>query len=146
MALNDPPSGLKICLQILKDVNKCIICQKNKDKKGNGKLTSNEKRRESIIHRSSCLKDDLLEGIPNRNYDEIKYHVKTCYPRYVRSRERLEKKTKIARIEDLTDELGPSIIFTENRPKRRKVSDVNFTLPSEKPCIICNEMKSKGNT
>ena len=33
MALNDPPSGLKICLQILKDVNKCIICQKNKDKK-----------------------------------------------------------------------------------------------------------------
>ena len=116
------------------------------ENKVNAKLTSTEKERETIINCSSCLKDDLLEGIPNRNYDEIKYHVKTCYPRYVRSRERLEKKTKIARIDDLTDELGPSIIFTENRPKRRKVSDVNFTLPSEKPCIICNEMKSRGNT
>ena len=30
MALNKPPSGLNISLQILKDVNKCIICQKKK--------------------------------------------------------------------------------------------------------------------
>ena len=31
MALNELPSGLNILLQILKDVKKCIICQKNKD-------------------------------------------------------------------------------------------------------------------
>ena len=48
MALNEPPSGLNISLQILKDVNKCIICQKNKNNKGNGKLTSTEKGRGSI--------------------------------------------------------------------------------------------------
>ena len=52
----------------------------------------------------------------------------------------------MAQIEDLTDELRPLIIFTENRPKRRKVLDVNFTLPSEKPCIICNQLKSRGDT
>ena len=40
MALNGPPSGVNISLQILKDVNKCIICQKNKDNKGNAKPTS----------------------------------------------------------------------------------------------------------
>ena len=49
MALNEPPSGLKISSQILKDVNKYIICQKNKDNKGNAKLTSTEKGKESII-------------------------------------------------------------------------------------------------
>ena len=127
MALNEPQSGLNISLQILKDVNKCIICQKKKDNKGNTKLTSTEKGRESIINCSGCLKGDLLEGIPNRNYDEIKYHVNTCYPRFVRSRERFEKKTEIAQIEDLNDEPKPSTIFTENRPKRRRVSNVNFT-------------------
>ena len=129
-------------MQIHKDVNKCIICQKNKDK-GNADLASTEKGRENC---SSCLKDDLLEGIPNRNYDEIKYHVNTCYPRYVRSSKRFEKKTEIAQIEDLIDELGPSTSFTQNKPTRRRVSDVNFTLPSEKPCIICNHMKSRGDT
>ena len=79
MALNELPSGLNILLQILKDVNKYIICQRNKDIKGNAKLTSTEKGRESIINCSSCLKDNLLEDIPNRNYDEVKYHVNTCY-------------------------------------------------------------------
>ena len=131
---------------ILKEVNKCVICQKNKDNKGNAKLTSTEKGKEGVINCSCYLKDDLLEGIPNRNYEELKYHVNTCYPRYVRSRERFEKKTGIAQIEDLNDEPGPSTSLTENRPKRRKVSDVNFTLPSEKPCIICSQMKSRGDT
>ena len=127
MALNEPQSGLNISLQILKDVNKCIICQKKKDNKGNTKLASTDKGTETIINCSGCLKDDLLEGIPSRNYDEIKYHMNTCYPRYVRSRERFEKKTEIAQIEDLNDEPKPSTSFTENRPKRRRVSDVNFT-------------------
>ena len=143
--MNEPSSGLNISLQILKDVNKCIICQKNKYNKGNAKFASTEKGRESIINCSSCLKDDLLEGIPKRNYEEIEYHVNTCYTRCVRSRERFEKKTEITQIEDLNDEPGPSTSFTENRPKRRRMSDVNFTLPSEKPCITCNQMKSRGD-
>ena len=64
MALNEPPSGLNISLQILKDVKKCILCQKNKDNKRNAKFASTEKGRESMINCSSCLKDDLLEGFP----------------------------------------------------------------------------------
>ena len=63
------------------------------------------------------MKDNLLKGIPKRNYDEIKYYVSTCYPRYVRSRERFEKKTEITQIEDLNDEPELSTSFTENRPK-----------------------------
>ena len=86
------------------------------------------------------MKDDLLEGIPNRDYDEIKYHVNTCYTRYVRSRERFEKKTEVAQGP------GPSTSFTKNRPKRRWMWDVNFTLPSEKPCIICDQMKFRRDT
>ena len=69
-----------------------------------------------------------------------------CYPCYVRSSERFEKKTEIAQIEDLIDELGPATSFTQNRPIRRSVSDVSFTLPSEKPFIICNQMKYRGDT
>ena len=49
MALSEPPSGLNISFQILKDVNKCIICQKNKDNKGNTKLTSTEKERKVLL-------------------------------------------------------------------------------------------------
>ena len=75
MALHEHPNGLNILLQILKDINKCITCQKNEDNhKGNAKLTSSENGRERIINCSSCLKDNLLEGIFNRN-NEIKYHV-----------------------------------------------------------------------
>ena len=74
------------------------------------------------------------------------FRVNTCYPCCVRSSERFEKKIEITQIEDLNDELGPSTNFTENRHKGRRLSDVNFTLPSEKPCIICNQMKSKGDT
>ena len=133
MALNEPPSGLNISLQIFKDVNKCIICQKNKDNKGNAKLTCTEKGRESVFNFSIRLKDDLLEGIPNRNYAKIKYHVNTCYHCYVSSRELFEKKIEIAQTEDLNNGPGPSTSFTKNRPKQRTVLDVNFTLPSEKP-------------
>ena len=74
------------------------------------------------------------------------YRVNTCYPCCVRSSERFEKKIEITQIEDLNDELGPSTSFTENRPKWRRVSDANFTLPSEKLCIIWNLIKSKGDT
>ena len=114
-------------MQIFKDLNKCIICQKNKNNQGNAKLTNTGKRREGNINCSTCLKDDLLEVIPKRNYDEIKYHVNTCYTCYVRSREQFEKKTEIAQIEDLNDDPGPSASFTENRPKWRRVLDVKFT-------------------
>ena len=112
----------------------------------NAKLASTEKGRESIINCASCLKDDLLEGILNRKYIEINYHVNTCNPSYIRSRERFEKKTQIAQIEDLNDEPGPSTSFTENAPKRRKMWDINFILPSEKSCIICNKVKFRGDT
>ena len=46
MAFSEPLSGLKTSLQILNDVNKCIICQKNKNNKG---LTSTEKEGKVLL-------------------------------------------------------------------------------------------------
>ena len=44
---------------------------------------------------SKLLNDELFEGIPDSQYENIQYHVNTYYPRYVRSKEELEKKTEI---------------------------------------------------
>ena len=114
------PSKLQISLEIRKDVNKCIICQKMQDNKGSVKLTSTEKGRRSIIDSSNCLKDDLLESIPNDKFDGLKYHVNTCYPRYIRTSERYQKKTETAQTEQPNDKPGPSETLVKNRPKRKR--------------------------
>ena len=79
-------------MESCKDISKCIIFQKLKDNKGNQKLKSSKKGRGVIAECSKLLNDELLEGIPDSQYQNIKYHVNTCYPRYVRSKEGLEKK------------------------------------------------------
>ena len=60
----------------------------------NQKLTSTEKGRGVIVECSKLLNDELLEGIPDSQYENIHYHVNTCYPRYLRSKERLQKRLK----------------------------------------------------
>ena len=66
-----------------KSLEKCVICQKIKDNKGDTKLTSTVKGRNVILECSAILKDNLLDGIDEEN---IKYHVNTCYARYVSSK------------------------------------------------------------
>ena len=68
-----------------KSLEKCVICQKIKDNKGDTKLTSTVKGRNVILECSAILKDNLLDGIDEEN---IKYHVNTCYARYVSSKRR----------------------------------------------------------
>ena len=90
MVTSDLPTILQISLDIRKDLNKCIICQTVKDNKGTTKLTSTEKGRTTILDCSIHLKDNLLEDIQESDHDKIQYPVNTCYPRYVRSKERAE--------------------------------------------------------
>ena len=95
------------------------------------------------------MKDNLLEGIQESDHDKVQYHVNTCYPRYLRLKERAEKRVII-------EEPGPSttsIFFspesqqiTENRPKGRKLEATVCMPPAEKPCIVCNHKKSKGDS
>ncbi|XP_057301781.1 uncharacterized protein LOC130636171 isoform X1 [Hydractinia symbiolongicarpus] len=118
-----------------KDLTKCIICQKKQDNKGNKKLTSTENGRNAIFNCSKSLNDDLLKEIPLSQYDDINYHVNTCYPRYVRSKERFESRNETA---TSTEDL-------EVKPKRKK-SNVSSPPPlAEKPCVICNHIKFKGD-
>ena len=64
---------MKSSIQLTKarniDLNKCIICQKIKDNKGDGRLTSTEKGRQLIISTSAdILKDDLISDVKVKNF------------------------------------------------------------------------------
>ena len=96
------------------------------------------------------LKDELLEQIPDSKYENSQYHVNTCYPRYVRSKEWLEEKAEIVpKTPQFSDEPSRcSSTSSEGRFKRRKLmGNENTSVASEeKPCIICNQMKSRRHT
>ena len=99
---------------------------------------------------SKLLNDELLEGIPDSQYENIQYHVNTCYPRYVRCKEQLEKKAEIVlktpQFSDDSSRCGNT--SSEGRFKRRQLmGNENTSIASEeKPCIICNQMKYRGDT
>ena len=81
-------------------------------------------------------------------YVNIQYHVNTCCPRYVSSKERSEEKTEIAPTPQLSDEPSKSSnTNSDSRCKRRKLMEqCTSQVSAEKPCIICNQMKSKRDT
>ena len=140
--MSETPTNLKL-IDIVKDINKCIICQRLQDNKNSKKLTSTQQGRESIIDCSRVLKDELLEGIQESNYCQIKYHVQTCYPRYKRAREREELRNAMSTPSASSNDQPTSSGSPKNRPKRRKLIDSVNTPPQQKPCIICNNIKSK---
>ena len=59
-----------------RNINLCIICQGNKDVKGNTKLTSTPESRNHIILTSQTLQDEFLFGLTDADLLNIKYHVK----------------------------------------------------------------------
>ena len=77
------------------DLEKCVICKSVRDSKGEKKLTSTEKRRKTLIECSNMLKDDLFKYLKLEELSDIKYHVNTCYPRYVRQKEQEEKRKNV---------------------------------------------------
>ena len=136
-----------------KYIDKCIICPKPKDNKWNKKLTSTANGRSTIIECSTFLRDNLLDGV--EELDQIKYHVNTCYSRYVRQKKRTEDKdvdegepedpTKDEPVSSRNEKSTP-----ETRSSKRLKLDLSNTASTsafavkESSCIVCNQMKSKG--
>ena len=54
-----------------------------KENKGDQKLTSTRKER-IIVRCSKWLNDKPLERVIENQYGNTRYHVNTCFPRYVR--------------------------------------------------------------
>ena len=69
--------SLQLVKEIDIDIQKCIICQKVKDRNGEKKLTSTENGREMIRNSSEILKDNLLHSLNTECLSKIKYHVHT---------------------------------------------------------------------
>ena len=88
---DESPGLLQVIATNRKDTRRCIICQKIQDHKGDKKLTSTERGRQSIISYSRTLQDDLLYGLLEIDYTNIKYHVNTCYSRYMRGKKTARK-------------------------------------------------------
>ena len=90
----------------------------------------------------------MLKSSPRRFFGElnlselndINYHVNTCYPYYVKLRKRAENKD--IKHHACNDDHAEEGIARDQRAKRRKIE---FTSVKEKPCIICDKMKHKGD-
>ena len=100
---------MKSSIQLTKgrniDLNKCILCQKIKDSKGDRRLTSTENGRQLIISTSTdILKDDLISDVKGEELCLVKYDVNTCYSRCIRQRDRTESKA----LEKNCENAGPS--------------------------------------
>ena len=137
-------SGLSVTNVKKLDLKKCAVCQNAKDKRGDKKLTSTEKGRENLFRCSEILNDDKFKEIGDAEKSLVKYHINTCYARYVRSAERLEQ-----RKEEVSGANEPEEIEENNskenedpscmpRAKRRRSTEV-------KHCVVCNQMKCKGD-
>ena len=94
-----------------------------------------------------------MDGV--EELDQIKYHVNTCYSLYVRQKNRTEDKdvdegepgdpTKDEPVSSRNQQITP-----ETRSSKRLKLDLSNTSSTsasavkESPCIVCNQMKSKG--
>ena len=94
-----------------------------------------------------------MDGI--EELDQVKYHVNTCNSRYVRQKKRTEDKdvdeeepegpTKDEPVSSRNEQSTP-----ETRSSKRLKLDLSNTASTsasavkESPCIVCNQMKSKG--
>ena len=85
------------------DLSKCIICQKLKDNRGCKKLTSTESCRNKLFKCSDIVRDDLFQGLNQEIRVNIKYHVNTCYQRYVRNTERAKDRKHNLMTEEETE-------------------------------------------
>ena len=131
--MNSPPSGLPLKSKSCLDLNKCVICKKVKDSSGNKKLTSTDKGRTTLIECSNVLNDDLFTDLQINELCQIKYHVSTCYGRYVKLTERIKSSPVVFESHVVKSPVP------EQRAKRRKLEE------TEKVCIICDQKKCKGD-
>ena len=127
-------SGLSVTNVKKLDLKKCAVCQNVKDKRGDKKLTSTEKGRENLFRCLEILNDDKFKEIGEAEKSLVKYHINTCYARYVRSAERLEQ-----RKEDVSGANEPEEIEENNSKENGNISKKNCkTL-----CILLKDLLPK---
>ena len=138
--MNTTSPGLPLVKEKKLNLQKCVICQNAKDKRGDKKLTSTEKGRQTFMECSKALQDNLFGELNLNELNDINYLVNTCYPSYVKLRKRAENKD--IKHQACNDDHAEEGIARDQRAKRRKIE---FTSVKEKPCIICDKMKHKGD-
>ena len=131
--------------QSKKNIDKCIICQSNK---GNSKLTSTSKGRQTLIDSSNFLNDELIDGVEDQ--EKIKYHLKPCFSNYKKKTERSKRKhdreddENVTENEPSTSEQGTPLRISKRLKMDSTASTTSNNDDKEKnPCIVCNKLKCK---
>ena len=112
-------------------IEKCIIFQMEKRSE---KTVSTENDRAKLKIASQTLQDDLLAGVSTEDEENIRYHLKECYKKYILRAER----AKDAPENDTQNvEFEVPRLCSPSRAKRRKTD--------EEKCIICDKKKYKND-
>ena len=126
------------------DVNKCIFCQKVKDGQGNKKLTETADGQHKIINTSKELKDNILSNLSENELKNVKYHARTCYASYLMSKRRASKRQTQSPPSGYSSECSTPATDKRANRSRNSTDSSSVPCPGEKPCIICNHVKLKG--
>ena len=118
------------------NLKKCVICQ---EEKRSEKTVSTENGRAKFISASKSLDDGLLTGLTGEELENVKYHLKECYKKYILRAERERKDTETKNEKQKSEEEDPEISSPVHvRSKRRKINE-------QAKCIICNQTKHKND-
>ena len=112
-------------------IEKCIICQKEKRSE---KTVSTENGRAKLKIASQTLQDDLLAGVSTEGEENIRYHLKECYKKYILRAERAKDAPKN---DTQNVEVEVPKLCSPSRVKRRKTD--------EEKCIICDKKEYKND-
>ena len=116
------------------NLKKCVICQEEKHSE---KTVSAENGRAKLIRASKSLDDGLLTGLTSEELENVKYHLKECYKKYILRAERERKDTETKNEKKKSEEEDREI-SNPVRSKRRKIDE-------QAKCIICNQTKHKND-
>ena len=112
-------------------IEKCIICQKEKRSE---KTVSTENGRGKLKIALQTLQDDLLAGVSTEDEENIRYHLKECYKKYILRAERAKDAPKN---DTQNVEVEVPKLCSPSRVKRRKTD--------EEKSIICDKQKYKND-
>ena len=108
---------------------KCIICQKEKRSE---KTVSTENGRAKLKIASQTLQDDLLAGVSTEDEENIRYHKKECYKKYILRAQRAKDAPKN---DTQNVEVEVPELCSPSRVKRCKTD--------EEKCITCDKKNTR---
>ena len=127
------------------DLSLSFFCQREKDSTGKSRLASTEAGRACVIETSNLLQDGKISDLSDNDLNSIQYHARTCHSSYKKKGERYKKEQLKTSQKRATDTPISSPLSSPTcRPKRSK--PLKTSDPKNKPCIVCDQMKCKGET